>query len=339
LRYQQAVGLPLISPLFATKPPSITINNTTLQQLFCDAVSAKSRETKMSQEAITAITVSLPPATDHITYLTILESHLSPALLPTVNKILQDAELTQNIGWDLIHMLLPMPGAELCLGTIARLGNPREVILKVTEALQSLDLDSDDAGDGNEGPSEAAQSAKPMEVDKFCTLVNLLSILHPRIRTQFPSRFLSTSFMAILAAYRPSYQATVAVTSFVRTISGTKRPPLPGRKSSMKIPTVSTASSSDLSAPDPEAQAEQPDDAVIQTKLLQSFVTHILEDYINANPLEWAARLQESFDPSKVVPNRKSVGDAYKEEPLLVTTQEVSGELIVSCKCSYMVNH
>ena len=224
-------------------------------------------------------------------------------------------------------MLLPIPGAEQCLGTIARLGNPREVILKVTEALQTLDLDSDGVEDENEGPSEAAQ---PMVVDMFCTLANLLSILHPRIRTQYPSRFLSTSLMAILSAYRPSNQATAAVTSFVRAISGTKRPPLPGRKSSMKIPTIATSSSSDLSAPDPEAQAEQPDDAVIQTKLLQSFVTHILEDYINSNPLEWAARLQESFEPSKVVPNRKSLGDAYKDEPLLVTSQEMSGELIVS---------
>lgn len=285
---------------------------------------------KMSQEAITAITASLPPATDHITYLTILESHLSPALLPTLNTILQDADLTQNIGWDLIHLLLPMAGAEQCLGTIARLGNPREVILKVTEAMQTLDLDSEGSKEDNGGTSSAQQLAEPMEVDKFCTLVNLLSILHPRIRTQFPSRFLSTSLMGILSAYRPSNQATVAVTSFVRTISGQKRPALPGRKSSMKIPTASTGSDSDPSAPDPEAQAEQPDDAAIQNKLLQSFITHILEDYVNSNPLEWAARLQESFEPNKVVPGRKSLGEAYKEEPLLVTSQEIAGELVVS---------
>jgi hypothetical protein len=98
----------------------------------------------------------------------------------------------------------------------------------------------------------------------------------------------------------------------------------------MKIPTASTGSDSDPSAPDPEAQAEQPDDAAIQNKLLQSFITHILEDYVNSNPLEWAARLQESFEPNKVVPGRKSLGEAYKEEPLLVTSQEIAGELVVS---------
>lgn len=289
----------------------------------------------MSTEAIEAITKSLPPASDHITYLTIIESHLSPALLPTLNTILQDADLTQSIGWDLIHIILPMAGGEQCLDTIARLGNPREVILKVTEALQSLELDADDAEDTKEGSSDAPRPAEPMEVDKFCILVNLLSILHPRIRTQYPSRFLSTSLMAILSAYRPSNQATAAITSFVRTISGKSRPPLPGRKSSMKIPTASTDSSSNPTAPDPEAQAEQPDDAAIQAKLLQSFVTHILEDYVNSNPLEWAARLQESFEPQKVVPGRKSLGDAYKDEPLLVTSQETAGELVVSYHCCY----
>jgi hypothetical protein len=55
-----------------------------------------------------------------------------------------------------------------------------------------------------------------------------------------------------------------------------------------------------------------------------------LEDYVNSNPLEWAARLQESFEPNKVVPGRKSLGEAYKEEPLLVTSQEIAGELVVS---------
>jgi hypothetical protein len=284
----------------------------------------------MSQEAITAITDSRPPASDALTYLTILESHLSPALLPTVNTILQDAELTQSIGWDLIHLLLPMPGGQQCLDTIARLGNPREVILKVTESLQALDLDSDELGKMAEGGSNAEQPGEPLEVDKFCTLVNLLSVLHPRIRTQYPSRFLSASLMAILSAYRPSNQATLAVTAFVRNISGTKRPPLPGRQSSMKIPTVSSNSTSETTAPDPEAQTEQPDDGAIQNKLLQSFVTHVLEDYVNANPQEWAARLLESFEPGKVVPARKSLGDAYKEEPLLVTSQEVAGELVVS---------
>jgi hypothetical protein len=296
----------------------------------------------MASESISAITASLPPATDHLTYLTILESHLSPALLPTLNSILQDVDLTQNIGWDLIHILLPMAGADQSLDTIARLGNPREVILKVTEALQTLDLDSvgdeeDAEEDTPKNASNTRHSAGPSEIDQFCLLVRLLSTLHPRIRTKYPSRFLSTSLMAILSAFRPSGQATLAVISFVRAISGRKRPPLPGRKSGLNIIAASTSSHSGPAAPDPEAQAEEPNDAAIQNKLLQSFVTHILEDYVNSNPLEWAARLQESFEPAKVVIGRKNLGDAFKEEPALIARQEIVGQLVVSSHHHYWV--
>ena len=278
----------------------------------------------MASDSITAISESLPPASDYLTYLTILESHLSPEILPTLNDILQDAELTQNIGWDLIHLLLPMAGGDQCLNTIARLGNPREVVLKVTEALQILDLDSVD-----EHANDEAAKGEPTDVDKFCVLVNLLSTLHPRIKTKYPSRFLSTSLMAILSSFRPTDQATLAVISFVHTISGKKRPPLPGRKSSLKIPTVSTSDTqSEPSAPDPEAQEEDPKEAAIQQKLLQSFLTHVLEDYVNSNSLEWAARLQESFQPEKVV-SGKSLGEAFKEDAALATRDTIAGQLVV----------
>jgi hypothetical protein len=301
---------------------------------------------------LSAITDSLPPATDYLTYLTILESHLSPDILPKLNDILQDEELTQNIGWDLIHLLLPLPGGEKCLETVARLGNPREVVLKVTEALQILELDNaardeeeeeDKEEDEEEtretttdnkhpkNPSEVAPStSEPTEVDKFCILVNLLQILHPRIKTQYPSRFLSTSLMAILAAFRPSNQATLAVISFVHTVSGKKRPPLPGRSSSMSISVISSGTQSKPSAPDPEAQEEDPREAAIQKKLLQSFVTHILEDYVNENPLEWSGRLQELYDPKRVVSNKKSLSQSFRDLEELQTRDTVVGQLIVS---------
>ncbi|KAG0648824.1 hypothetical protein D0Z07_5071 [Hyphodiscus hymeniophilus] len=277
----------------------------------------------MATDSIKAITESLPPASDYLTYLTILESHLSADVLPTLNNILQDAELTQNIGWDLIHLLLPMTGGEQSLKTIARLGNPREVVLKVTEALQNLDLDSVE-----EDTKDDATKDQPTDIDKFGILINLLSVLHPRIKTKYPSRFLSTSLMAILSAFRPTNQATLAVISFVHTISGKKRPPLPGRKSSLKIATASPNDANpDTSAPDPEAQEEDPREAAIQQKLLQSFVTHILEDYVNHNPLEWATRLQESFDPKKVV-SGKSLGEAFKDDPVRATRDIIAGQLV-----------
>jgi hypothetical protein len=290
----------------------------------------------MASDSIKAITDSLPPLSDYLTYLTILESHLSPEILPTLNDILQNAELTQNIGWDLIHLLLPISGAEQCLTTIARLGNPREVMLKVTEALQVLVLDS---AEDVERTSDGKVKEEPTDLDRFCILVNLLSILHPRIKTKYPSRFLSTTLMAILSAFRPTNQATLAVISFIHTISGKKRPPLPGRKSSLKIPTaLPNTASSDPSAPDPEAQEEDPQEAAIQQKLLQSFATHILEDYANQNSLEWAGRLQESFEPGKVVSGR-SLSAAFKEDPVLVTRDTIVGQLVVSLSTLYDFLH
>ncbi|TVY43996.1 hypothetical protein LSUB1_G001765 [Lachnellula subtilissima] len=300
----------------------------------------------MPPDGIKAITESLPPATDYLTYLTILESQLSADILPALNDILQDAELTQNIGWDLIHLLLPLPGAEKCLGSIARLGNPREVVLKVTESLHILDLDAVEEGHDVEDEDKAAKeedntaaeegkientkkpTPEPTNVDKFCILVNLLAILHPRIKTKYPSRFLSTSLMSILAAFRPSNQATLAVVSFVHTISGKKRPPLPGRQSTLSIKDTNP-SESDPSAPDPEAHEDaDPQEGAIQTKLLQSFVTHVLQDYANTNSLEWATRLQESFDPTKVVAGKKSLGESFREEPTLQGRDTLVGQLV-----------
>ena len=126
----------------------------------------------MASDSIKAITESLPPASDYLTYLTILECHISPEVLPTLNEILQDAELTQNIGWDLIHLLLPLPGSETCLTTIARLGNPREVVLKATEALQLLELATEDQEEKPEG--ETAEGSESTSVYRFCTLIGLL---------------------------------------------------------------------------------------------------------------------------------------------------------------------
>lgn len=208
-------------------------------------------------------------------------------------------------------------------------------MLKVTEALQILDLDASesDSGSGDDKNEEAKEKpvgTEPSSVDKFCELLSLLSILHPRIKTKYPSRFLSTSLMAALSAFRPSHQATLAVISFVHTISGKKRPSLPGRKSSINIPVVQNGlSESDPSAPDPEAQDEDPREAAIQTKLLQSFVTHILEDYVKANPLEWSARLLELFAPEKVVAGRRTLGEAFRDDPTLQSRDIIVGQLVV----------
>jgi hypothetical protein len=293
-----------------------------------------------AERAIEAITAGRPPATDDLTYLTIVESHLSPEVLPTLNDVLQDVDLAQRIGWDLIHMLIPLPGAEPCLKTIARLGNPREIILQVTETLRHLRLDEaaeedDDVTeqkaekDDDKTPQEGTAS-EPTELGKFCTLVSMLSTLHPRIKTKYPSRFLSTSLMAILSSYRPSNQATYAVISFVHALSGQKRPPLPKRKSSLSMHNLSiTNGDKDQQAPDPEASAEDPKEEAIQKKLLQSFVTHFLELYVKENTLDWSARLQEHFAPDKVIPGKKTFSDAFREDLELQEREVVVGQIVV----------
>jgi hypothetical protein len=293
--------------------------------------------------SIESVTASRPPATDYLTYLTIVESHLSPEILPTLNDVLQDVDLTQNIGWDLVHSLINIPGGETCLKTIAKLGNPREVILQVTEALRQLNLDEtiedaeedvkkDDSEKAEDKPSDGSHQDSPTELDKFCILVSLLATLHPRIKTKFPSRFLSTSLMAILSSYRPSNQATYAVIAFGHALSGQKRPILPTRKSSLSMHNlaISTPSEKNESAPDPEATAEDPLEEGIQQKLLQSFVTHVLQLYISENPLQWAARLQEHYAPSKIVPSRKSFSEKYREDPILQEREVVVGQIVVS---------
>ncbi|KFY73603.1 hypothetical protein V499_06317 [Pseudogymnoascus sp. VKM F-103] len=310
------------------------------------------------EHAKTAIRDSRPPVTDDLTYLTIVQSHLSPELLPALNDVLQDVELTQRIGWDLVHMLLPLPGSAPCLKTVARLGNPREVILQVTEALRLLVLDQPEEEEDNEATEDKAaetedvkktekteeaeptrdalvasptpaETPEPTEVDKFCLLVSMLATLHPRIKTKYPSRFLSASLMAILSSYRPSSQATHAITAFAQTLSGNKRPPLPTRKSSLSIQNLTIASDEkDEKAPDPEAAAEDPKEEAIQKKLVQSFVTHIIELYVKDNSLDWSARLQEHFAPDKIVPGKKNFGEAFREDLELQEREVLLGKLV-----------
>ena len=302
------------------------------------------------EHSIKAIQDSRPPVSDDLTYLTIIEAHLSPELLPALNEILQDVQLCQKIGWDLIHMISPLPGSEQCLKTIARLGNPREVILQVTEALRMLrinaderdEVDSDEEGDDvfgmkeENGKAEGGQKSRTGEKEaeeqkRFATLVSMLATLHPRIKTKYPSRFLTTSMMAILSAYKPSPQSTYAVVSFIQALSGEKRPPLPTRKSSMAMEQLSIAEpAKGETASDPEASAEDGGEAAIQKKLLQSFLTHVLELYVKDNLLEWSPRLLEHYKPEKVVYGpRKSRCESFREDPALQEREVVVGQIVV----------
>ncbi|CAD0090918.1 unnamed protein product [Aureobasidium vineae] len=311
---------------------------------------------------------ALPPATDYLSYLTIIEYNLNPESLPTLHQVLQDTKLTTNIGWDLVHLLVPLlPNSDECLQDIARLGNPREVILKVTESLrlidfQGLEPDTDDdepiAGEetvpayhpaktapvGEDG-SKTTQAVEtpaplPLPVLQFTSLLSMLSVLHTRIKTQYPSRFLSTSLQAILVSFnnaaKHKEELMSAIIQFVKTVSGTKRPNLPPRKSSTQL---LSAKAVQASAPDPEsdAAAKSPSasEAEIQRRLFQSFITHVFEDYVlsltsdsDAPGLAWCSRLQEKLHPERTVPGKPSMTDKFILDEDLAARLTAVGSLV-----------
>ena len=286
------------------------------------------------RDPVAALQLNRPPRWSAPMYLTlidrILEVHRPDEVLPALCELLQDVELAQLLGWDLMPKLLSIPGSEEALHTIARLANPREIILGVNEHLSTLSLEEEAE---EEGQTAAERPSGTAATDQFCLLLDLSAIILPRLKTKYPSRFLSTSVMIINDCYRPTKQATLAVLRFVRAISGQKRPPLPGRQSSREPVSflLKTKSPSGPVAPDREAEGEEdPAEAAIQQKLIQGIVTHILEQYVNVNPLQWAGRLLEVYHPDKVVRGRMNLNEAYREDPAFVVRDAIVGQLVVS---------
>lgn len=320
---------------------------------------------------------ALPPAVDYLSYLTILEYNFTLEQLPLLHDILQDTTLTANIGWDLVHLLLPLlPQSQQCLHDVARLGNPREVVLKVTELLEAIgtpdeetsEEKAEDELDGSEGVEDSRPDTSPLgipvtsqknvstadptqakdltsrevpsNVSQFSALLDMLAILHPRIKTRYPSRFLSTSLQAILPAYATlvlDTQATEAVLSFINTFAGTKRPRLPPRKSSTHVPTK--AAQLPPAASDPEATGESlaPEETALNERLLQSFLTFVAEGYMSSLPvndntpaLSWSTRLLEHLHPEKNIPGRRTICTAFEEDEALHRRDSTIGRMLVS---------
>jgi hypothetical protein len=335
-----------------------------------------------TDEVITRLRESRPPATDAFTYLTIVEKSLSPAVLPTLHDILtEDVVLTRDIGWDLVGTLVAIPGSEKCLEAVARLGNPREVILKVQETLVKITepvaaaivAERDDDGDGDaeqettengddqNGDDETAPGAvdvDPAEAARqFVTLVSMLAILHKRLVVKYPSRFLHSTLQTVSRAYpihaRSSPDATSAVIQLARCLSGLKRPPLPTRKSSLHNSLSSFPDPSTIeTATDPEAEVEastnggaegsapgtaagdksprvgEKEELLVKV-LLRAFVTCVVEGFVNACPVEWASRLLEYYQPERIVPGKRTMMAAFKEEEELHLRDAMMGELAV----------
>ncbi|KAJ9613396.1 YAP1-binding protein 1 [Cladophialophora chaetospira] len=330
-----------------------------------------------TQEGENPLLATLPPATDYMTYLTLLEYQLTPQNLPTLNRLLSedDGKLAEEIGWDLLRLVLPMlkdnsEETARCLQILARRGNPREVVVRVAEELEKLgdqaeERDFEDDGDQDalptfpgeaprvhlgdmtlegmpdakkpavsdaqgSGPSDQSHpdSIKPLQLQ---ALFDMLSLLHPRIKTQYPSRFLATSLPAALGAYRQvpiTTATTFAFLNMLGSLANKKRPPLPPRASMQGVPPSTTAAA----LPDPEAKAEEentgvnvPSDAeqAIVFRLLDAVLLEVLDEYMSAlapeNPsMAWTVRLREHLEPQRVVPGRGTETEQWKRSPVLV---------------------
>jgi Uncharacterised protein family, YAP/Alf4/glomulin len=258
--------------------------------------------------------------------------------------------------------------AQACLYEVAEHGNPREVILKITESLRQIAFVGDDDNvEQEEGDSDqeshnkqlpgspktrrgqsASDIARAAEL-KFSTLLNILDRLHARIKTKFPSRFLSTSLTAVLNTYGEAVKAfsaeqkervTVEIIRLVKSVSpskGNARPVLPPRLSHTEVSRAPAASQNEN---DPEAESDSPlsEESKIQTRLLQSFVTHILEDYMvslsngeagDIPGLAWASRIEEKWNPDKVVPGRATFSQRFIDNPLLQSRESIVGQVVV----------
>ncbi|KAJ5328477.1 hypothetical protein N7452_008867 [Penicillium brevicompactum] len=275
---------------------------------------------------------TLPPATDYLTYLTLLEYQLTPARLPLLHNLLQDEKLTTNIGWDLVKLLLPMlPASTDCLQDVARLGNPREVILRVSESLMQLQPDDEDDDEEAEG------EGLPLHILQFNCLLGMLSVLHKRIQTKAPSRFMATSLQAALEAYTsmPTNETTLAFLEFLREVSPSKRPAPPPRVASeSSVLRVAAAS-----APDPEAEVSSPspsadNETLLVRKFIQFSLLELLKSYLLSfsSPLDpglsWTIRMQEHLHPDLRLPGSQSQTEAYASTKELKDRDLIMGKLV-----------
>lgn len=328
------------------------------------------------------LVAALPPATDYMTYLTLLEYQLTPQNLPTLSRLLSedDGKLVEEIGWDLLRLVLPMLShapdeANQCLEFIARKGNPREVVVRVAEELEKLgdrveDEDFDQEADDDEmrtfageaphvhlgamkldgmpqakqsvetGPADSDVDQKPpssLKELKLRALFNMLGALHPRIKTQYPSRFLATSLPAALGAYRQipiSAATTTAFLTMLETLSGKTRPPLPPRAGSAAVTTRTSGGQTQgvtpapAPLPDPEAKAEEEEtggkvpsgeEKAIIFRLLNAVMLEVLDEYLSSltaseHPsMSWTARLRETFEPQRVLSGRSTETQLWQE--------------------------
>jgi uncharacterized protein YAP/Alf4/glomulin family len=282
---------------------------------------------------------------DVITYLTYVEENLTKEKLPILHDVLQEsADLTEAIGWDLVKILIPLvPESESCLFVVARLGNPKEVILRVAESLRAIEFDTDEEDDDEQDepsatPTNGVVQPLPLPLQQFQYLVYMLLILHPRINAKYPSRFLSSSLQAMLAAYSNAHSHLDDLANdlvrFVKVMAGPKRPHFPPRR-----PSSALAIATELSrqpTPDPILTNTAPtEEDKIQTRLLQSFLTHVLDDFMQRlTPVEgvaglaWTTRYMEHTKHPMLLSQKISLTEQFSHSTELESRLSVVGQIV-----------
>lgn len=106
---------------------------------------------------------------------------------------------------------------------------------------------------------------------------------------------------------------------------------------SMKIPDSATPAPP-MEGSDPEAALAQdtsPEETSLQNKLLQSFLTHVFEEYLlNLSPaddipgLAWCSRLSEKLNPERIIPNKVSITERFSTEQRLARRIDAVGQLV-----------
>ncbi|TKA57875.1 hypothetical protein B0A55_11485, partial [Friedmanniomyces simplex] len=182
----------------------------------------------------------------------------------------------------------------------------------------------------------------PLAVSQFLALLSMLAILHPRIKTKYPSRFLSTTLQAILASFSNSgthrEEMLLAIVKTVKTITGIQRPMLPTRRSSGMMSAVSSVKS--RHAADPEGNTDgdvSPEEKATRTKLLQSFVTHVTEEYLlNLPPhaedvpgMAWCSRIMELQHPERTIDLSNTFAERFQREEQLSRRIDAIGQLVM----------
>ncbi|KAK9473029.1 YAP-binding/ALF4/Glomulin [Dipodascopsis tothii] len=246
-------------------------------------------------EALVAAAADAKDVDDYITYSTLLDIHLgSPErlayadllrILRAVEQIFaRQTDLLASVAWDLPALLLPclevagqgqalhnpvrndiMKVVMRIFKQVAERGNPKELFLKAIELLASMEMHFEP-----DYEVEANHDAEKTFVVQFYSLFEIIIAATRRIKTQYPSRFLTMSSTAMLSFF----------STHVGQISESSLPVMLRRLYLFARDYMPPPSER------PVAEAEE----AMQRRLLQSYLTHLIEILINSRRVEWAKR-------------------------------------------------